>query len=111
MLGVDGDAVVVEAATLADVLPSALLLLEIEAGGVWEPDGREHHTEKAEPGDEVELGLGALGSIVVHEGCEQGAQLAYGGGETVSRGSDWGRVHLGCNEEGDCVGTELIKEG
>ena len=49
----------------ADIGPAALLLLEVEASGVGKEEGRDQHAEKAEPRDEVELGLGR--DVVVHD--------------------------------------------
>ena len=52
---VDSNTVVFMPTALADILPSTLLLLEVETSGIWEPDGSQDHTSKTEPGDNVEL--------------------------------------------------------
>ena len=64
VLWVDGNTVVLGFTTLTDVSESALLLLEIKTGGVWEPDEGDEHTSKTEPRNDVEL---LLGSNVVIE--------------------------------------------
>ena len=65
MLRMDGHTVVVLLAASADIGPAALLLLEVEAGGVGKEEGSDQHAEKAEPRDEVELSLGR--DVVVHD--------------------------------------------
>ena len=105
---VDGHAVVLVSAALTDVLPSALLLLQVETGGVWEPDEGHDHAGDAEPRDDVELLLD--GDVVVQNGGEQSTELTEGGGDSVGGGTDWGWVDLGGDEEGHAVGAELVEE-
>lgn len=109
MGGVDGDAVVLVGLALADVVPAALLLLEVEAGGVGEEEPGEEHAGEAEPGDDVELGLNV--DVVVEDRGEEGTRLADAGGEAVGRGADGGGEDLAGDEEGDGVGAELVEEG
>lgn len=108
MLGVHGDTVVLGLASAADVLPAALLLLQVEAGGVWEEEEGEKHAGQAEPWHDVELRLRV--DVVVQDGGEEGTELANGGGETVSGRTDGRGEDLGGDEEGDRIGSELVEE-
>jgi len=103
------DAVIFGITALAQIHPAAFLLFEIETRGVGEEEPGDQHSGETEPGDEVEFHL--VGKVVVEDGCEEGAHLAAGGGETVGGGADGGRVHFGGDEEGDAVGAKLIEEG
>ncbi len=108
MLRMDGNAVVFLGAPVPEVGPAALLLLEIEPGGVGEEEEGEQHAGETEPGDDVELGL--VVDVVVQDGGQEGAGLANAGGETVGAGTDGGREDLAGDEEGDAVGAELVEE-
>lgn len=108
MLLVDGHTVVFTLATRADVLPSSLLLLEVETGGVREEDGGDEHAAKTEPWDDVELLLRS--DVVVQHGREEGTALSDGGRETVSSGTNRCGEHFSGDEEGDSVRTELVEE-
>ena len=133
VLGVDGHAVVVVLAARADVVPAALLLLEVQARGVGEEDHGQEHADQTEPGDDVEAGL-RIGDVGEHDGRGQGAELATGGAkkkgcefsfrsevererdeemgslrETVSRGTDGCWVTFGGHDERDTVGAELVE--
>jgi len=68
MARVYGDTVVLCFAALAQVSPSALLLLEIKTRGVWEESPSYEHACKTEPWDEIELLL--CGDVVVDDTCE-----------------------------------------
>lgn len=109
MLPVDGDAVVFVFLACADVRPAALLLLEVEAGGIWEEQPGEECAGKTEPGDDVEFGLRV--NVVVQNGGEKCTGLANSGRKTMSRGTNGGREDLGSDEEGDAVGSKLVEEG
>ena len=109
MARVHGDAVVLGFPALAEVRPTAFLLLEIETGGVGEEEPGDEHACETEPGHEVELFLRV--DVVVDHCCEEGAELAPGGGETVGGGSNGGRENFRGHEEGDCIGTKLVEEG
>lgn len=104
-----GDAVVLGFTALAEVHPSALLLLEVETSGVWEEEERDEHPGETEPWDEIELLL--RGDVVIDDCCEQSAELAAGGGETVGGGTDGCGVHFSGDEEGNGVGAKLVEEG
>lgn len=108
VLRVDGDAVVVLFPPGSDEDPSALLLLQIKAGGI----GHEHHVEdqtcKAKPGDDIEFGLGV--DVVVEDRCRQGSELAHGGRKSVGGGTDGSRVHFCSRNECDRVGPELVEK-
>lgn len=107
--GVDGDTMVLALLALDDVVPAALLLLEVEAGGVGEEEPGEEHTSETEPGDDVELGL--VIDVVVKDRGEEGTRLADAGGEAVGGGTDGSGENLTGDEEGDRVGAELVEEG
>ena len=109
MARVHGDAVVLGFSALAEVHPAAFLLLEIETGGVWEEEPSDEHACETEPGHEVELLLCV--DVVVDHCCEEGAELAPGGGEAVGGGSNGGRENFRGHEEGDCIRTKLVEEG
>lgn len=109
MGGVDGDTVILALLALDDVVPAALLLLEVEAGGVGEEEPGEEHTGETEPGDDVELGL--VIDVVVEDRGKQGTRLANAGGEAVGGGTDGRGEDLAGDEEGDRVGAELVEEG
>lgn len=109
VLRVDGDAVVLVLAAGADVGPAALLLLEVEAGGVGQEEEGEQHAGQTEPRDDVEAGLHV--DVVVQDGGHQGTELAGGGGEAVGGGAHGGGVDLSSDKEGDAVGAELVEEG
>ena len=102
------DAVVVVLAAGADEVPAALLLLEVEAGGVGEEEHGDEHAGEAEPGDDVKFGLGV--DVVVQDSGEQGAEFPAGGAEAVGGGADGGGVDFCGDEEGDGVGAELVEE-
>lgn len=108
MLGVHGHAVVLGLAALAEVGEAALLLLEVEAGGVGQPEEGHQHAGQAEPGHDVEAHLDV--DVVEQDGREERADLADGGGEAVRGGADGRGVDLGRHEEGDGVGAELVEE-
>lgn len=108
MLGVDGNAVVIVLATGADEGPAALLLLEIEAGGIGHKHNSQKDTGQPEPGHDVELGLSV--NVVVQNRSSQGSEFANGGGETVRSSADSDGIDLGRGNEGDRVGTELVEE-
>lgn len=108
MLGVHGDTVVLGLASAADVLPAALLLLQVEAGGVWEEEEGEEHAGQAEPRHDVELRLCV--DVVVEDGGEEGTKLADGGGDTVGGRANGRGEDLGGDEEGNGVGSELVEE-
>ncbi len=109
MLRVHRDAVVLVLAAGADELPATFLLLEIEAGGIGQEEESDEHAGEAEPGDDVEFGLGV--DVVVEDGGEEGAEFAAGGAEAVGGGADGGGVDFCGDEEGDGVGAELGEEG
>ncbi|KAI7724293.1 hypothetical protein KC322_g21 [Hortaea werneckii] len=56
VLGVDGDAVVLVFAAVADVGPAALLLLQVETRGIREEDVGDEGAGQTEPGDDQESG-------------------------------------------------------
>ena len=109
MLGVDGDTVVLGLAARTDICPSALLLFEIETGGVGKEEIGQDHARQTEPRDDVEFLLGS--DVVVEHGGEESAHLTDGGGETVGGGTDGCGEDLSGDKEGDGVGTELVEEG
>lgn len=109
MLGVHGRTVVVLLATLAEVLPSALLLLQVKASGVGKEEGGDHSTSQAKPRHNIELGLGI--DVVVQDGGQKRTSLTPGSGHTVSGGTNGCGENLGSNQEGDRIGTELVEEG
>ena len=95
-------------ATGADELPAAFLFFEIEACGVGEEEDGDEHTHESEPRDDVKLHLGV--DVIVQYASEEGAQFACRGGDTVSGGADRGGIDFCGDEEGDCVGAELVEE-
>jgi len=105
---VDSNTVVFVSATLTDILPSTLLLFEVETSGIWEPDGSQDHTSKTEPGDNVELLLNR--DVIVQNRSEQCTELANGSGETVGGGANGGWVNLSGDEEGDSIRAKLVEE-
>lgn len=109
MLGVDGRSVVLLFAAFTDVLPAALLLLQIETGGIGKEEPGENDTSKTEPGDDVELLLRS--DVVVKDGGEESTEFTGSGRDTVSGGTDGGREDFCGDEESDGVGTKLIEEG
>lgn len=109
MLWVNGDTVVIVLATSANEGPTALLLLEIETGGVWHEEPGNKCTTKTEPWDDVELGLGV--DVVVKNGSSQCSKLTAGGGETVSSRTNGGRVDFSGGNESNGVWSELVEEG
>lgn len=108
VLGVHGDAVVLVFATGADKLPAALLLFEVEAGGVGQEEEGDEHAGQAEPGDDVEFRLRV--NVIVENGGEERAEFAPGGAEAVRGGADGRGVDFSGYEEGDGVGAELVEE-
>lgn len=109
VLRVHRDAVVLRLAALEDVPPPALLLLEVQARRVRQPQPRHDHARQAEPGDHVEAHL-RVDVVVQHRG-EQRARLAHARREAVRRRADGRGEHLGGDQEGDGVGAELVEEG
>lgn len=109
MLRVDSNAVVLAGTAVADVAPAALLLLEIETGGIGQENKSEKHTGETEPRDNVELGL--VVNVLVKDRGEQGTSLTQAGGEAVGGGADGRGENLTSNEEGDGVGAKLVEEG
>ena len=108
MLGVHRDTVVVGLTACADILPPAFLFLEVETGGIWKEKQGDEHTSEAEPWHDVEFHL--CGDVVVQDGGCQRTKFTAGGRETVSCGTNRRWVYLGCDEEGDGVGTKLVEE-
>lgn len=76
MLRVDGNAVIVLLAAGSDVRPATLLLLEIEARGVWKEEDGQEHTRQTKPRHNVEFGLCV--DVVEQDGRSKGAKLATG---------------------------------
>jgi hypothetical protein len=109
VLGVDGDAVVVMLAALADVPPAALLLLQIQTGSVGEEEQGQEHAGQTEPGDDVETLLDT--DVRVENGGQECAELPAGSRDAVRSGADGGRVTFGGHDEGDGVRAELVEEG
>ena len=109
MLGVHGRAVVILLAALADIVPSPLLFLEIEARGIGKEQPGDEHAAEAEPRHDVELLLG--GDVVVQHGGGQGAEFPDCGAEAVCGGADGRGEYFGGDEEGYRVGAELVEEG
>jgi len=107
---VNGNAVVLVRTALTDVLPSPLLLTEIQTCGIWHEENSEEETSESEPGDDPEAFVGAQ-NVIVEDGGGQCTQLASGSRHTVTSGSHRGREHLGSQQEGGAVGTELVPEG
>ena len=96
MLRVDSDAVVFVLAPGADVVPAALLLFEIEAGGVREPDEGQDDAGETEPWDDVEACLFFF-DVVVQNGGGERAEFAAGSAvdEVSLRGGRQGWIN-GC---------------
>lgn len=108
VLGVHGGAVVVSLAAGAEVLPAALLLAEIQTGGIGEEQVGNEGTEQTEPGHNVEALLS--GGVGADDGDDQGTELTGGSRDTVSSTTDGGGEDLSGDQEGDTVGTELVEE-
>lgn len=108
MLWVDGWAVVFALAATAEEVPAALLLLEIQAGGIWEEEPSENHARQAEPGDDVEFGLGV--DVIVEDGSEESTEFTDCGGKAVGCRADRGGEDFCGDEEGYRVGAELIEK-
>lgn len=109
VLRVDGDTVVVLLGTATDVLPAALLFLQIKTSGVGEEKPGKKHAGETEPRNNVELGL--VIDVVVEDSSEQSASLTHAGSETVGGGTDGRGENLTSHEEGDRVGTKLVEKG
>lgn len=109
MLGMNRNTVVVTFTARADVLPATFLLLEVETRSIWKEEQGDEHAKETEPRHDVEYLLG--GNVVVQNSCGQGTKFATCSRKTVRGGTDGCRIDLGCNEEGNTVGTELVEEG
>ena len=109
VLGVDSGAVVILLTALAEVVPAALLLAEIQTSGIGQEDEGNKGTEETEPGHNVEASLS--GGVGTQKGGDQSTELTPGGGDTVSSTTNGGGENLGGDQEGDTVGTELVEEG
>lgn len=105
---VHSDAVVVFLATLEEVSPASLLLLQVQTGGIGQPDECEQHTGQTEPGDDVESCLRV--DVVVQDRSKESTGLSDTGRETVGGGSHWGRENFTSDQEGYGVGSELVEE-
>lgn len=102
------DAVVLVSFVITDISPATLLLLEIEAGSIWEEEPGEEHANEAEPRNNVEFGL--VADIVVKDRGEESTSLTHTGRETVGGGTNGSGENLASNEESDGVGAKLVKE-
>lgn len=109
MLGVDSRSVVILFAAFTDVLPAALLLLQVETGGIGEEEPGKNDTSKTEPGDDVELLL--RGDVVVKDGGEESTKFTGSSRDTVGGSTDGSREDFCGDEESDGVGTKLVEEG
>lgn len=103
-----GRTVVLMLATLAETLPAALLLLQVQTGGIGKEQRGDQSTTETKPGHDVELGLGI--DVVVQDGGQKGTGLTPGSGHTVGGGTNGCGEDLGSDKEGDGIGTELVEE-
>lgn len=108
VLGVNSNTVVLVLTTLADESPAALLLLEIQTGGIRKEEEGQEHAEDTPPGHKVELGLSV--DVVEEDSSQQSSQLTAGSRDTVGGGTDRGGEDFTSDQEGDAVGTELVEE-
>lgn len=84
------------------------MLLEIEARSVGQPKPRNQHTGKAEPWDDVELGLCI--DIVVKHRSKKSSGFADHCREAMGTGSDFGGEDLSGYQERDRVGSKLVEK-
>lgn len=108
VLRVDSDTVVISIVALEDVGPTAFLLLQIETGGVGEPEPGDEHTSETEPRYDVELGR--VVNVVVKYGSKQSSGFSDTRRESVGTGADLSREDFTGDEESHGVGAELVEE-
>lgn len=88
----------------------AVVLLQLQAGGVGQPDPG-HHGAPDTPDGRHEEHLALVSDVGDPDAGDDGAQLAHGGSETVVRGADVSREDLAGDEPGGGVGAELVEIG
>lgn len=109
MSRVDSNTVVLTLLAIPNIVPAALLLLKVKTSSVRKEDPCQKHASETEPWDDVEFSL--VINVVVKDGSEKSAGFANTGGEAVGSSTDGRGEYLTSHEEGDRVGTELVKEG